>query len=91
MEVLVDEYETVKKQESERRTMYKNEKGQLEQEIEQLETRLQTPEDTDTAETEKFAQIEEQHKLVCDRLQKQRIILVDKIKFDFQISNKVNI
>ena len=83
MEILVDEYETVKKQENERRAMYKNEKHQLEQEIEQLETRLQTPEDTDTTENEKFKQIEEQHKLVSDRLQKQRLVLVNNIKSHF--------
>ncbi|CAF1096705.1 unnamed protein product, partial [Adineta ricciae] len=90
VEVLVDEYETVKKQESERRAMYKNEKNQLEQEIEQLETRLQTPEDTDTAETEKFAQIEEQHKLISDRLQKQRIVLAKKNREISAISRQID-
>jgi hypothetical protein len=61
--------------------MYKNEKNQLEEEINQLEVRLQsTSSDIDTEEYEKMKQIEEQYQLVSDRLQNQRLILVNFIK-----------
>ena len=70
------EYEAVKKQESERRAAYKNEKNELEQEIAQLEARLQAPVEIDAGESERLKQIEEQHQLVTDRLQQQRLILV---------------
>ena len=36
---------------------------------------MQSP-DADTAENEKMKQIEEQYKLVADRLQKQRLVMV---------------
>ncbi|UJR25743.1 hypothetical protein I4U23_007093 [Adineta vaga] len=90
VEILVEEYETVKKQESERRTTYKNEKSQIEQEIEQLEIRLQTPMDTDTTENEKFQQIEEQHQLVSTRLQNQRLILAKKIREISSITRQID-
>ncbi len=70
----------MKKQESERRATYKNEKNELEQEINQLEARLQSSTDINPEESEKLKQIEEQHQLVSDRLQKQRLILVNIIE-----------
>ena len=80
VQILVAEYETVKKQESERRATCKNEKNELEQEINQLEARLQSPTDIDPEESERLKQIEEQHQLVSDRLQQQRLILVNIIE-----------
>jgi chromosome segregation ATPase len=80
VQILVAEYETVKKQESERRATYKNEKNELEQEINQLEARLQSSSDLNPEENEKMKQIEEQYQLVADRLQKQRLILVNIIE-----------
>ncbi len=77
VEILVAEYETVKNQESERRTTYKNENDELEQEILALEARLQSSADINTAENERIKQIEEQYQLVADRLQNQRLILVN--------------
>jgi len=76
-EILVAEYETVKNQESERRTTYKNENDELEQEILALEARLQSSADINNAENERIKQIEEQYQLVADRLQNQRLILVN--------------
>ncbi|CAF4440591.1 unnamed protein product, partial [Adineta steineri] len=75
-EILVAEYEAVKKEESERRATYKNEKNELEQELSQLEIRLQSSSsEIDAAENEKIKQIEEQHQLVTNRLQNQRLLL----------------
>jgi len=89
VETLVAEYETIKKLESETRSKYKGEKAQLDDEISQLEQRLQTSEldpTTNSEEYEKFKQIEEQYQLVENRLQKQKLILVNnsnKIRFSF--------
>jgi len=77
VEILVAEYETVKNQESERRTTYKNENDELEQEIIALEARLQSSADINNAENERIKQIEEQYQLVADRLHNQRLILVN--------------
>ncbi|CAF3910488.1 unnamed protein product [Rotaria sp. Silwood2] len=75
VEALVAEYETIKKQEQERRATYKNKKNELEQEIAQLQTRLQTSSGIDTEENEKIKQIEEHYQLVADRLHNQRLAL----------------
>ena len=74
---LVADYEEVKKKENERRTTYKNQKNELEQEIAKLEVRLQSSSDADTPENEKIQQIEEQYQLVSDRLQTQRLTMVN--------------
>lgn len=79
VQILVHEYETIKKQESEKRALYKNEKNQLDEEINQLDQRLQTTEIPDI-DPEKVQQIEEQYQLVSDRLQKQKLIFVKKIQ-----------
>ncbi|CAF1187164.1 unnamed protein product [Adineta steineri] len=80
-EILVAEYEAVKKEESERRATYKNEKNELEQELSQLEIRLQSSSsDIDVAENEKIKQIEEQYQLVTNRLQNQRLLLAQKVR-----------
>lgn len=77
VEALVAEYEAVKKEEHDRRTTYRNMKNELEQEIIQLQTRLESPSDADIKENEKLQQIEEQYQLVDDRLQSQRLVLVN--------------
>ena len=76
MQALVAEYEAAKKQESERRTAYKNEKNELEDEINKLEARLKASSDTDPADSRKWKEVDEQYQLVSDRLQKQRLVLV---------------
>ena len=87
VQALVAEYENAKKEENEQRTLYKNEKDELEQEIVQLETRLQSSSVVDLADNEKFKQIEEQYQLVADRLQKQRLILVNYIQLLFFLNS----
>ena len=57
--------------------MYRNGKNELEEEINQLNARLQSSLDDIPEENEKFKQIEEQHQLTSDRLQQQRLILVN--------------
>jgi chromosome segregation ATPase len=84
---LVADYEKAKKEETERRTTYKNEKNELEEEIAKLEARLQSSPDANTEDNEKMKQIEEQYKLIADRLQKQRLVMV---KFLFLSSIKNN-
>ena len=81
VQVLVAEYEIVKKQESERRATYKQEKNELDEEINQLQARLQSSTDLDSEESEKMKQIDEQYQLVADRLQKQKLILVKIIQY----------
>ena len=76
VQALVAEYEAAKKQESERRTAYKNEKNELEDEINKLEARLKASSDTDPADSRKWKEVDEQYQLVSDRLQKQRLVLV---------------
>lgn len=83
VQALVAEYEKVKKEENERRTTYKNEKNELEQEIAKLEERVHASPDANTEENEKMKQIEEQYKLIADRLQKQRLVMVRKILLYF--------
>ena len=68
----------MKEQENERRTSYKSQRNELEQEIAQLKTRLQSSPDIHTIENEKIQQTEEQYQLVADRLQNQRLILVSR-------------
>ncbi|CAF1116701.1 unnamed protein product [Rotaria sordida] len=92
IEALVAEYETIKKQEQERRTTYKNKKNELEQEIVQLQTRLQSSpsSDIDTEENEKIKQIEEQYQSVADRLQNQRLALGKKTREISSISRQID-
>ncbi|CAF2041245.1 unnamed protein product [Rotaria magnacalcarata] len=90
VEALVAEYETIKKQEQERRATYKSQKSELEQEISQLEARLQSSSDIDPEEQEKMKQIEEQYQLVSDRLQNQRLALAKKIREISSISRRID-
>ncbi|CAF3519053.1 unnamed protein product [Rotaria socialis] len=90
VEALVAEYETIKKQEQERRVTYKRQKSELEQEIAQLETRSQSASDIDPEEQEKMKKIEEQYQLVSDRLQNQRIALAKKIREISSISRHID-
>ncbi|CAF0725890.1 unnamed protein product [Rotaria sp. Silwood1] len=90
VETLVAEYETIKKQEQERRATYKNQKNELEQEITQLQARLQSSSDIDTEENEKMKQIEEQYQLVADRLQNQRLTLAKKVREISAISRHID-
>jgi chromosome segregation ATPase len=73
---LIADYEKAKKEENERRTTYKNEKTELEEEIAKLEARVHASPEDNTEENEKMKQIEEQYKLIADRLQKQRLVMV---------------
>lgn len=54
-----------------------------------MQARLQAPLDFDSEENEKLKQIEEQHQLVSDRLQNQKLILVNRtqivIRLNFNI------
>ena len=77
VEALVAAYEAAKRDETERRTTYKNEQAELEGEIAKLEARLQASPESDPAESEKSKQMEEQYQLVADRLQKQRLVMVN--------------
>ena len=79
VQALVAEYEAAKKQETERRAAYKNEKNELENEINKLEARLKASSDTDPADSGKWKEIDEQYQLVSDRLQKQRLVMVRSI------------
>lgn len=76
VQALVAEYEKVKKEESELRLKYKNEKNELEQEISKLEERVHAAPDANSEENEKMKQIEEQYKIIADKLQKQRLVMV---------------
>jgi hypothetical protein len=73
----VADYETAKKEENERRTLYKDEKTVLEEELEKLQARLNASSDMDTPENEKMKQIQEQYQVVSDRLQSQRLVMVN--------------
>lgn len=73
---LVAEYERLKKEESDRRATYKTENTELEDEISKLETRINAAPDENTDENEKMKQMEEQYQLVADKLQKQRLVMV---------------
>ena len=77
VQALVAEYERVKKEEAERRATYKKERDELEEEIAKLEARLHASPEENTEENEKMKQIEEQYKLIADRLQKQRLVMVN--------------
>jgi hypothetical protein len=74
---LVAEYEKAKKEESERRQTYKNERNELEEEIANLELRVHASPEENTEENEKMKQIGEQYKLIADRLNKQRLVMVN--------------
>lgn len=78
VQALVAEYEAAKKEDNERRSTYKNEKTEFEQEIAKIQERLNASADADTPENEKMKQIEEQYKLVSDRLQSQRLVMVNQ-------------
>lgn len=78
VQALVAEYEAAKKEDNERRATYKNEKTEFEQEIAKIQERLNASADADTPENEKMKQIEEQYKLVSDRLQSQRLVMVNQ-------------
>jgi hypothetical protein len=80
---LVNVYETVKKDEQERRAMYKNEKNKFDEEIHQLEIRLQSSLNANTDDKNKMEQIDEQYQLVANRLQNQRLILVRQMSICF--------
>jgi hypothetical protein len=82
IQALVAEYEKAKKDEAERRLLYKNERNEIEEEISKLETRINASPEENTEDNEKMKQIEEQYKLISDKLQKQRLIMV------FTIFNK---
>lgn len=73
---LVTDYEITKKEENERRKLYKTERDALEDEINKLETRVRSAPEDDPEQKEKIQQIEEQYQAVADRLQKQRLVLV---------------
>lgn len=77
---LVVDYESGKKEETDRRTTYKNERNALEEEIAKLESRLRIAPEDDPAESEKIKQMNEQYQMVADRLQKQRLALVSTTK-----------
>ena len=62
---LVAEYEKAKKEENERRQTYKNEKNELEQEIANLEARVNSSPEENSEEREKMKQIEEQYQINC--------------------------
>ncbi len=83
VQALVAEYEKVKKEENERRQTYKNEKNELEEEIANLEARVNSSPEENTEENEKMKQIEEQYKLIADRLNKQRLVMVNFELFFF--------
>ncbi|UJR23182.1 hypothetical protein I4U23_026201 [Adineta vaga] len=89
-EALVAAYEQAKKEESERRTVLKNERNQLEEEIAKLEARLQSSPNADSAENEKMKQIEEQYQLVSDRIQKQRLVMAKKIREISALSRRID-
>ncbi|CAF1171491.1 unnamed protein product [Didymodactylos carnosus] len=75
VQILMGEYESLKKQETEKKNKYKAEKVQLEQEISKLEARLKS-DMNDDPENERMKQIDEQFQQINDRLQKQRLLLV---------------
>ena len=78
---LVANYESVKKEDNERRKTYKNERNALEEEISKLDIRLHTSPESDPLESEKIKQIDEQYQAVADRLQKQRLVMVKNAIF----------
>ncbi|CAF0846231.1 unnamed protein product [Rotaria sp. Silwood1] len=90
VQILVADYETAKKEENERRTTYKNEKNELEQEIEKLQARLQSSSDEDTPENEKMRQIEQQYQTVSDRLQTQRLVMAKKVREISALSRRID-
>ena len=75
---MVAVYEAVKKEEHDKRALYKNETNELEEEIAQLTNRLQSSSEIETEDMEQLKQTEEQYQLVADRLHKQRLILVSR-------------
>lgn len=92
VETLVAEYEAIKKLESETRSKYKAEKVQFDDEISQLEHRLQASEhdQNNSDEYEKFKQIEEQYQLVENRLQKQKLLLAKKVREISSIDRRID-
>ncbi|CAF3903302.1 unnamed protein product [Rotaria sp. Silwood2] len=87
---LVGDYEAAKKEENERRTTYKNEKNELDQEMTKLQARLQSSPDEGTPENEKMRQIEEQYQTVSDRLQTQRLVMAKKVREISALSRRID-
>lgn len=68
----------MKKDEHERRLTYKNAKNQLEEEIAQLNERIEKSIELNDEDQEKFRQLEEQYEKVAERFRSQRLVLVEK-------------
>ncbi|CAF3465806.1 unnamed protein product [Rotaria socialis] len=90
VEALVADYETTKKEENERRTLYKDEKTILEEELEKLQARLNASSDIDTPENEKMKQIQEQYQAVSDRIQSQRLVMAKKVREISALSRRID-
>ncbi|CAF3658000.1 unnamed protein product [Rotaria socialis] len=90
VEALVADYETTKKEENERRTLYKDEKTILEEELEKLQARLNASSDMDTPENEKMKQIQEQYQAVSDRIQSQRLVMAKKVREISALSRRID-
>lgn len=74
----------MKKEEHDRRATLKSAKHELEQEIAELELRVQSSSELDAEDQEKLKKLEEQHQKVAERVQNQRLILVEKNLADKQ-------
>ena len=74
---LVAEYEKAKKDEKELRAKYKTERDELEAEIARLEARVHASPEQTTEEAEKMKQLDEQYQAISERLQAQRLAMVD--------------
>ncbi|CAF1227939.1 unnamed protein product [Rotaria magnacalcarata] len=90
VEALVADYEATKKEENERRTLYKDEKSILEGELEKLQARLNASSDMNTPENEKMKQIQEQYQAVSDRLQSQRLVMAKKVREISALSRRID-
>lgn len=77
VQALVAEYEKAKRDEKELRAKYKVERDELEEEIARLEARVHASPEQTSEETEKMKQLDEQYQNMTERLQNQRLAMVN--------------